>query len=326
MGELYDKVAAFDRGIADRWKQRTNEDKTRKLVPADVDVIFGPVFWGTGKLKPAHGEATIALLEVVPMTPEAIARIRKYVSDADYAGRFNLVPLVTEADLVHVNRALSHDIVGKIIFRSPGTLITYTPADYLSVRELIADKKISVFEAKTGGMTFISLLKGYYKERTNEFVLFEFADPVVRHSFVVHEATHAIQDWKDASIKNSLHAEADAFIAAAIAEFAMTGKHSTDPNEKVAADAAKLALEKRVSWHSLEWEGAYYAVVGMVKKFYDQKGPAVYTEQINEAEYYKPILSRQELSELLRESLERSGEELRRSMKDIDLSRYVPRP
>jgi hypothetical protein len=325
MGELYDKVAASDRGIADRWKLRTREDKARRLVPADVDYIFGPVFAGRGKLKPAHGEATVALLEVVPMTREAIVRIRKYISDADYAGRFNLIPLTTEAELLHINRALSHDIVGKIIFKSPGTLISYMPTDYLAIRELIAQKRISVFEAKTGGMTFISLLKGYYKERTNELVLFEFVDPVVRHGFIVHEMTHAIQDWKDASISSDLFAEADAFIAQAIAVHTMTGTYSTDANEKIHADAAKLVIENKAQPSSTEWQSAYSAVIEIVKKFYDAKGPRTYTEPINESEMYMRVFSRLDVSEMLRESLKRSEEELRRSMRDIDLSKYVPK-
>lgn len=329
MGALYDKVAAFDRGIADRWKTRTREVMSHRLTVDDINAIFGPVFAGRGGLKKEHGQATIALLDLdhggVGMTRDAVVRIRKLISDADYADRFNLAQLTTDADLVNVNHALGNDVIGKIMFKSPGTLISYAPTDYLTIRELISQKYISVFQARTGGMTLLSSLKGYYREKDDKLVLFEFVDPVLRDGFIVHEVTHAIQDWKDVKSK-ALVAETDAFIAQAIAVRTMTGLTPTDASEKVFDDAALIAIAGNGRPGNRQWEDAYSASIDVVKATYEEKPPLVHTEKQKESDIFARVLSHVEMMEQARQSAARSAEALRKSMEGIDLSKYVGKP
>ena len=63
MGELYDRAAALNKPIADRWKMRTREDLIRRLTASDIDYIAGPVFNPAHKITEAEGKALIAIFE-----------------------------------------------------------------------------------------------------------------------------------------------------------------------------------------------------------------------------------------------------------------------
>ena len=64
---------------------------------------------------------------------------------------------------------------------------------------------------------------------------------------IVHEATHAIQDWQDVAAKNK-YIEADAYIAGAVADLAQGGNvvaAQTGLIYPAATSAAKLVLAGR---------------------------------------------------------------------------------
>ncbi|MFO1351000.1 MAG: hypothetical protein U1F68_10135 [Gammaproteobacteria bacterium] len=172
MGELYDRAAALDKAIADRWKKRTKENLQHKLGSDDVDFILGPVF--KGRITEKQGQALVEILADSRFTPTGLARIRRMVTKAKEADNLNLVPMVTEADLMPYLKALSQDVVSRILFKSPGTGITYAPFDYLLIRDLISTGRIPVFEARVGGLSRAQLdAAAVYNTTSERIVMYE---------------------------------------------------------------------------------------------------------------------------------------------------------
>ena len=91
--------------------------------------------------------------------------------------------------------------------------------------------------------------------------------------YIVHEATHSIQDWADVSAKNK-YIEADAYIAGVVADLAQGGKGTADLTGWVwtpAKEAAKLVLAGKASANDKAWTDAYDAVVKEVESDDDYK-------------------------------------------------------
>src|SRR5262249_18908663 len=77
------------------------------------------------------------------------------------------------------------------------------------------------------------------------------------------EVTHAIQDWQDVSLKNK-YAEADAYIAGAVADLAQGGKAAATLSGKIYAPAAKAAefvVGGKANGNDSGWTAAYKAVL-----------------------------------------------------------------
>jgi hypothetical protein len=332
MGEIYDKAEFLDEGIAKRWKQRSREDLTRPLTVADVDFIVGPVFAPTAKVTEDQGKALIVIFEVAKVTPEGIKRLRFYVDralDAEDRGRvpLNLVPVTDDAGLAPVYQALSNEVVSRIMFRSPGTGIAYAPFDYLGVRELVSSKRITVYQPKLGGLSRISMTDGVYMSKFDRLFVYEFVNPLPRTLTIVHEATHAIQDWKDVDGKRR-DIEADAYIADRVAELtvrpiAMLDYDTDDP----ILVAAQMVLGKQAGDGNKDWLKAYKKAsdhVASVIKF-----PNIRTddarEPTKESEIFKQVMRSVELSQAMWSQMRATSAEYQRLLQGIDLAKYAPR-
>ena len=91
--------------------------------------------------------------------------------------------------------------------------------------------------------------------------------PAKTAMYIVHEATHSIQDWADVSAKNK-YIEADAYIAGVVADLAQGGKGTADLTDWVwtpAKEAAKLVLAGKASADDKAWTDAYNDVVKQVE-------------------------------------------------------------
>ncbi|MDQ6433304.1 hypothetical protein RB623_04485 [Mesorhizobium sp. LHD-90] len=332
MGELYDRVAALNKPIADRWKTRTKEDTSRRLTASDIDFIAGPVFSPAHRITEDEGKALVALFEESLFAEGAGQRLRFYVERGRKAENLNMVPLTTDEELKHVHAALGNDVVGKILFKSPGTKITYAPFDYLGVRDLIGRKHITVRLSKAGGLSRAASTRGMYAAKGNTLDLFdEGVDPITRMLTVVHETTHVIQDWKD--MRATIRArEADAFIAEAVAQHALRGElHLIDLDEvdSVIATAAHFVRKRNTDETNKAWLDAYWAVAKIMDKHYAFSTLTASWgagESNPESRIFEEILSSVRTSEMLRESVQRSIKENAGYMKQIraiDLTKYA---
>ncbi len=90
---------------------------------------------GDNKISENQANAIVELLQKPRATKEAIERLKKYYAIAQSQLRFETKILKGDA-LKPVYTALGHSTVAKIIFKSPGTNISYSPGDYWAVADL----------------------------------------------------------------------------------------------------------------------------------------------------------------------------------------------
>lgn len=288
---LYDDVAALDRGIADRWKTRVRGKMDRPvLTTQDIDYIVHDIVLAIKSKKDvtkAQGEALILISNASIEADDTksmpgIDRLRHYVNLWDKALRLNL-QLAWDSDFPNFVNALGNELISRIMFKSPGTKITYAPFDYQAVGQLIKNKEISVFYSSTGGLSEYARDRGSYRTSSNIMVLTHIMG---RRYTLIHEATHVIQDWMD--VKSLIHhEEADAFIAEHIALFSTFAEmpHESEFNkstvEGAALAAARMVIEKKAIDGDKAWNKCYEDVVAAVAKRYNEPG---YSKPVDKGE------------------------------------------
>jgi len=301
MGKLYEEAAHEDKKIADRWQKRTKEDLSHELTVSDIEYLIGPVFHGGAKITENQGRALILILEPSKLTRDAVKRLRRYADNADLNEKWKVVHLVSDDELGVVYKALRQDVVAKIIFKSPGTGITYAPVDYNVIARLIYEKEIAVYQAKAGGFSRIASAVAFYiGSNKNRLVLNELISPDTRTEYIVHEATHAIQDWE--AVRSLVHHnEADAFIAGAIAAAALRNVLRADKPPKRDGDvvtidaAAQIVIDKKADAGNKDWTAAYQKVVDVVAKFYKDKAGTRSTATPAKGKVFKRVLAAAEV-------------------------------
>jgi len=259
--------------------------------------------------------------------------LTKLIRAADDAGRLFEEHLDTDAELAPIFEALGNDVVGRIIFKSPGTGITYAPFDYQAIRELISKKLIKVSEIRVARTSNALDYRGEYNPDRNTLRINQSrtTDPVQRKQTIVHEATHAIQDWKDvASLAHD--EEADAEIAEALAHHAMRGvfppASPSEPWAPVVAAAAEFVVQRRADGRNQGWLDAYGKVVKEMADLHKKDGVRSSKEKRGprESEMYRWEALGAENRQAGWEAVKRSADEMSKSMRGIDLSKYIPKP
>ena len=69
--------------------------------------------------------------------------------------------------------------------------------DYLGIAELVRNYQISVLKSQIGGLQKIINPNAAYRSSGDYLYIYYDANLTLQKTFVVHEATHAIQDWTD---------------------------------------------------------------------------------------------------------------------------------
>jgi hypothetical protein len=102
----------------------------------------------------------------------------------------------------------------------------------------------------------------------------EFVDPIQRKVTIVHEVTHAIQDWED--VASLLHdEEADAHIAETVAHHSLQGTFPTSDRvlfKDEAAAAARFVIAKQADQSNKDWIKAYQDLVKVVASHHKKPG------------------------------------------------------
>jgi len=280
MSELFDDLAALDRKIANRWKIRTRDNVRHVLSAADIDFIFADVIKSahTTDITEKQGSAIIMLLNAsmaanAAKSDAALDRIIHYVNIWQNAFRLNLQPIVGEEKLRPMADFFRNGVVSRIIFKSPGTNISYAPFDYIAVGQLILNGDVKVYMSKTGGLSTLSAVSAGYFHEVNSLMLYGM-DPRDRRRDLVHEGTHVIQDWEDVTSLTH-HNEADAFIAQSVAELTLQPDASDSDDgdvSKAAFAAAKMVIDKTAIDSNKDWQTAYKNVVTAVGHRYKKYG------------------------------------------------------
>jgi hypothetical protein len=270
VSQLYDDLAKLDRGIADRWKARSKDNPAHVITDADVEAIVFPLLLKDKSISELQAEAIMHLIVTPDWTDPALGTLRIYVELADKYSLFddNAAPLTTDVQLKPVFTALAMDTIGRIIFKSPKSGISYGPHDYLAIKNLIKNSKVTVLEVKLHGLEGFGVsTAGKYKSDRNTLFLYDETSPAFRINTVVHETTHAAQDWRDVRILHK-YAEADAYVAGAVSDRSRGTGEQTKTGEifDAAFKAAKFVMEHDTEATNKDWIGAYEAVVHAVEK------------------------------------------------------------
>jgi hypothetical protein len=260
MSALYDQVAALDKGIADRWKLRTHDDPKHKLSPGDIDAIVSPLLKAEKKegrpfITQKQAEAIVALVQVTNFSQGGLDRLRFWVQFAEASIALDLRPLVSSDELSPIYKALA--VASNFSFSSPGTNIAYAPHHYMGIAELIKEVKITVFQAEISDLRVLTKEDGEYRSDFNMLIVYDKLNDSAFTQTIVHETTHAIQDWLDVKTQRRF-AESDAYIAgAATQDKQMFAGQLSDASFK----ASRFVIDGKALPSNKGWLNAYDAVV-----------------------------------------------------------------
>lgn len=281
--QFYKDLKNFDAGIADRWKRATKDNPALKLTDAMMITIVG---WTTKTVEktdikfPAYdrqfseNQAKAIVLLLDKMDSAAKDQFILYLNIADTNDllfqKGVMKRLRTPDELKRVTDFVTTS-VSRISWVSPGSKFGYFALQYTAIVELIKDKKIGLIEEMDGGLVNASgaaLNFGSYGLQSNSLRVANSPSDASKRSTIVHELTHAIQDWYDLDI-NILAAETDAAICGAVAEHA-SGQRAQKGIvlfDKAFAAAAFVFQNKTAAGHT-PWTDAYTAVEEQVKLVY----------------------------------------------------------
>ena len=272
MSKFYDELAVLDRGIADRWKRRARDNPRRRLGPKDAEVILDPLIKPNATISEKQTQAIAKMVLDGEWTNEGLATIQVYIKVGVQLGFFQNGGdvLVTPDEFRPVTHALGAGMTGKIAFKSPGSNFSYVPGHYQAIYDLVSKSKIFVLEVRLHSLEKFARVQtmGQYRSDSNYLYIFAGRTLAETAMTIVHEVTHAIQDWQDVSAKNK-YVEADAFIAGAVADLSQGGKGTEVQVGKIytpAMEAAKLVVAGKASAGDTSWTDAYTAVVKDLEK------------------------------------------------------------
>ena len=154
----------------------------------------------------------------------------------------------------NIEAALGTGYVGKIRFRSPGSQIQYYPQQYQVIKKLIADGKITTRSAPSGGSTS-------YDHIDNSIKIERGLPQQQLYPLIVHEITHAIQDWTDTKSTVGFY-EADAYIAQQVVLAGFDKKYAEGSNPT--SQAASMVLNGTAIASNESWRTAYNECVKLV--------------------------------------------------------------
>jgi hypothetical protein len=272
MSDLFNTVFALDPGVADRWKKRTKDDPNQKLTAADIDAIVGPLLSNKNKISEGQGNAIVELMQSPRFTKQAFDRLKKYYAEArkDVRSHFDVQILKGDA-LKPVYAALGHATIGKIMFKSPGTNISYSPGDYRAVADVIRDELIDVYEIRIGELMRMDNEVAFFVSGAENLFVYKRRTPREMALSIVHEATHVIQE-KRSSGDLIQFLEADAFLAQAITLLTFNSGNPLHLGPIV--DAAQIAASWVYWQHQMtdknqkHWQDNYQDIVTAVAEVY----------------------------------------------------------
>jgi hypothetical protein len=274
--KFFDDLKSLDPGVADRWKARSHGNQNFALDGPDVEAIVKPMIHKRGLISQRKAAALMKLVVEAKFTPPGMGVLQIWLAFAQSDGRMDIAaePL---ADLKPIYNCLGMGTVGRINFVSPGTNLTYAPGRYLAVRQLIEQSKIAVLEVKLGGLEQkVDLpIKANYVSDKNRLYVYQSQTPIQRTVTVIHECTHAIQDWRDVRAVMKF-TEADAFIAGTVADIAR-GTDTlafTNPIIEKAVVAAREVIDGPAILTNTAWTNAYKGVVTAIESSEEYKDVA----------------------------------------------------
>lgn len=218
----YNKLVALSAPVADAFRSGAPDGISTKDLQAIVAAIVDGTSAKGGDISPEEAEALTVIIDSGALDPDAARLLSFSINDEQ-----GLVKLFngagtfldkTDKQLSGVYAAIAVTNTGNIKFKSPRSGFTYNPTQYQAIAEFVKKGEIQIFLLDERGLLERTQgPNGVYSPEANQLMLMkdskgDYFEP----SLIVHELTHAIQDYYDV---DSLvkYVEADAYIAQTVA-------------------------------------------------------------------------------------------------------------
>jgi hypothetical protein len=273
--QVYKNIARFDAGIADRWWSVTGGNVKVGIDAASMERIVGNL---SSLVTPGQSGAIDQLIRWHDnWIGDAFDRLNAKFTRAVNTGA------IWRGSSHRLNGpqsgALPDDIIdsfrliGHVDFTSPMSKWHYTPSQYMAVLDLIRKRYIYLYEVEDHGLTLRGGGPlGYYDKRGDPRMLVlnqvRYGNSG-RQRNLVHESTHAIQDWAKVPGLIGKHAEADAHVCGwvigrLLGETTMAG---LDTDIAITAfDVADFVIKKTTDSKRADFLTAYKALVDFIEK------------------------------------------------------------
>lgn len=247
MSLLFDALKKLDPNFANAWRAQTG-DRERALTASELTALLSKLN-GLSEGS-ARGILELAKRKFLPANAEAV--FKPFIDKWDQADKLNYVS--SAAISKQIGELLGSAYVNKILFKSPATLYSYSPLDYIAVGKLVVAGKIAVLLSNTGGLSNFGTNKATYNSDANVLKI-NSSDPPARLVSTIHEATHAILDWADASFYRN-EGEADSRVAEALAFHAVKNTFpAVDPAKVAKGDPSEILLQSQIEAAKLVLSG-----------------------------------------------------------------------
>lgn len=266
--ELYKKLMAVEPNVAQAYKATVKgDDIDSAALKAILQKIFDPNGPKNSDISPEEAEALVLIIdsgELKPGTKNALLRV--LLTDRGVQPLVNGTGVELKPDdpeIADFHSVFAIKFTGNLKFFSKGTNLTYSPVHYQAIAQLVKDGKIKVIKVMDSGLLARTGADCSYLATSNTFFFFQHpgeANFFVHAPSIVHEATHAVQDWWDIPPEvTTRFAEADAYIAEA------TVNPSAAMNAELKA-AADLVIKGKATKGNPAWEKVYDAVAASMDR------------------------------------------------------------
>jgi hypothetical protein len=275
--KIYEIMESFDKDLTATFEKLTNGNPNKKLKKADAQQIMD-VLLKDGKITYSEGVVMDKILYEGKFDEDALGLMALKLQEAIKLHDAFLnaaIKIPTPSSMMEpITNMLGITNTAKIEFTSPGSKLAYNTNQYLTIKSMVYNGDIPLYQAVVGSFRHNPLINfttaGTYTSDSNKLIYYDAYDQIENAITLVHEATHAIQDWLDVTSTVRFF-EADAYIAGAVAAIALKQKRSyfpkTSPYVSAFDRAAPLVVKgKAKDPNDKAWAAAYKHVTDAVAK------------------------------------------------------------
>jgi hypothetical protein len=274
--QLLQNLTRLDPDVARKYYDITRDDPAAVIGKDDIVNLFEVAASHDNKIGDRDVQALIQIISTARFSDDGKTALLLLLANAqvmEALGRGVGVPVDTDE-----KRRILYDALAlgarAVNFKSPETHVEYNAAEYGAMRDLIKSGDIISIAVCDHGMVYGSpgtrpantSTEGYvasYDPNTDPptLYLFQGMPATGALSWMVHEFSHAIQDWNDDKSARKFR-EADAYIAQGLSNAVETGRPV--PNSHPAKRCVDIVLSGSATSRNPGWAEAYRTFADVV--------------------------------------------------------------
>lgn len=270
--DIYDDLLELDSGIAKAYKESVGKSFTGTINTTEALKIYRQASDGK-KITSREAKALVRIIKAGKFEEGARDALLEEVKSKRSLLEAGTRRELTGKDLNLVGSALSNSVVKAIHFSNLRHHL-FLPTHYQVIWRLILKKEITVYELVAHGLNRLAHMGGAnYKPKKDQLNLYKSPRTDSWKALVVHEATHAIQDWMDRKGMPVREVEADAYTAQGVACHQLGVFVSTDLTHPLACayhGTSRLIYEpglRNSANFRARFETAYKELVGVISNY-----------------------------------------------------------